>query len=115
MINWFEQVFSVDDLEKESTFIGEATLRLLPTPKLPSTTRLPLIGLPHTPQLGELLFSLSYSHTSEKLTIVVVKARNLQGANADPGDYYVKVLKTTFLNKFLNFFFEQFVFQIFVI
>ena len=43
------------------------------------------------PQLGELMFSISYLPTAERLTLVVVKARNLKGAQETPGDFFVKV------------------------
>ncbi|XP_043520314.1 uncharacterized protein LOC122534076 isoform X2 [Frieseomelitta varia] len=75
-----------------TTLIGEARLRLGPASRAPATTWLPLLGsaLP-TPKLGELMFSLSYLQTAERLTLVVVKARNLRGANAVAGDFFVKV------------------------
>ena len=38
------------------------------------------------------MFSLSYLQTAERLTLVVVKARNLRGANAVAGDFFVKVI-----------------------
>ncbi|KAG7206386.1 hypothetical protein KM043_003750 [Ampulex compressa] len=75
-----------------ASLIGEASLRLGPAPRAPSTTWLPLTGsaLP-TPRLGELMFSLSYLPTAERLTLVVVKARNLRGVNTASGDFFVKV------------------------
>ncbi|KAL6422250.1 hypothetical protein ACFW04_010924 [Cataglyphis niger] len=75
-----------------ASLIGEASLKLGPVGRPPATTWLPLSGpaLP-TPHLGELLFSLSYLPTAERLTLVVVKARNLRGANSTPGDFFVKV------------------------
>ncbi|PBC34648.1 Synaptotagmin-12 [Apis cerana cerana] len=75
-----------------TSLIGEARLRLGPASRAPATTWLPLMGsaLP-TPRLGELMFSLSYLQTAERLTLVVVKARNLRGANTVPGDFFVKV------------------------
>ncbi|CAK9826272.1 SYT12 [Anthophora retusa] len=71
-----------------ASLIGEASLRLGPAPS--STTWVPLSGsaLP-TPRLGELMFSLSYLPTAERLTLVVVKARNLRGTST--GDFFVKV------------------------
>ncbi|XP_017792561.1 PREDICTED: uncharacterized protein LOC108574471 [Habropoda laboriosa] len=71
-----------------TSLIGEASLRLGSAPS--ATTWLPLSGsaLP-TPRLGELMFSLSYLPTAERLTLVVVKARNLHGAST--GDFFVKV------------------------
>ncbi|XP_066593086.1 uncharacterized protein Syt12 isoform X2 [Prorops nasuta] len=72
--------------------IGEAKLRLGPTPRAPATTWLPLTGPALlSPQLGELMFSLIYLPTAERLTLVVVKARNLRGTNSVPGDFFVKV------------------------
>ncbi|GAB1862013.1 Synaptotagmin-12 [Camponotus japonicus] len=75
-----------------ASLIGEASLKLGPVGRPPATTWLPLSGpaLP-TPHLGELMFSLSYLPTAERLTLVVVKARNLRGANSTPGDFFVKV------------------------
>ncbi|XP_076760783.1 uncharacterized protein LOC143429184 [Xylocopa sonorina] len=75
-----------------TSLLGEARLRLGTAPRVPATTWLALIGsaLP-TPRLGEVMFSLSYLQTAERLTLVVVKARNLRGANATPGDFFVKV------------------------
>lgn len=44
----------------------------------PMTTWLKLVDSSHKKsQLGELMFSLSYLPTAERLTVVVVKARNL--------------------------------------
>ncbi|XP_023245465.1 uncharacterized protein LOC106637445 [Copidosoma floridanum] len=75
----------------ESSLLGEASLRLGPALR-PATTWLPLVSpLQPAPLLGELLFSLSYLPTAERLTLVIVKARNLKGANETPGDFFVKV------------------------
>lgn len=41
-------------------------------------------------ELGEVMFSLSYLPTAERLTVVLVKARNLK-FKADTGDAFVKV------------------------
>lgn len=75
-----------------ASLIGEASLKLGSVARPPATTWLPLSGpaLP-TPHLGELMFSLSYLPTAERLTLVVVKARNLRGVNSTPGDFFVKV------------------------
>lgn len=75
-----------------TSLLAEASLKLAPAPRPPATTWLPLIGpaLP-TPHIGELMFSLSYLPTAERLTLVVVKARNLKGANSSSGDTFVKV------------------------
>lgn len=72
--------------------IGEASLKLGPAVRPPATTWLPLVSpaLP-VPHLGELMFSLSYLPTAERLTLVVVKARNLHTNNPVPGDLFVKV------------------------
>lgn len=72
--------------------LGEASLKLGPSVRPPATTWLPLVSpaLP-VPHLGELMFSLSYLPTAERLTLVVVKARNLRGVNPSPGDFFVKV------------------------
>jgi hypothetical protein len=43
-------------------------------------------------QFGELMFSLSYLPTAERLTVVIVKARNLKfPQNRESGDPFVKV------------------------
>lgn len=74
-----------------ASLIGEASLRLGSAPRA-ATTWLPLTGsIILTPRLGELMFSLSYLPTAERLTLVVVKARNLRSANLIPGDFFVKV------------------------
>ncbi|XP_058807672.1 uncharacterized protein LOC131673590 [Phymastichus coffea] len=79
-------------LPAEASPLGEAQLGLSPSPRPPATTWLPLV-CPATPRpvLGELMFSLSYLPTAERLTLVVVKARNLRGAAETPGDFFVKV------------------------
>ncbi|XP_012288185.1 uncharacterized protein LOC105703947 [Orussus abietinus] len=87
------EIFSVEtNTGGGASLLGEASLKLTPTPRPSATTWLPLIGpsLP-VPHLGELLFSLSYLPTAERLTLVVVKARNLRGSNPIPGDFFVKV------------------------
>ncbi|XP_071516703.1 uncharacterized protein [Panulirus ornatus] len=77
-----------------NTLIGEAHLRLTDVDvSVPLSTVLPLTD---TGQLGvgygEIMFSLSYLPTAERLTVVVVKARSLQWTSekttADP---FVKV------------------------
>lgn len=75
-----------------ASLLGEASLKLGPAARPPATTWLPLVSpaMP-IPHLGELMFSLSYLPTAERLTLVVVKARNLRGATAVPGDFFVKV------------------------
>lgn len=43
-------------------------------------------------EFGEVLFSLSYLPTAERLTLVIVKARNLKFPNEkDVGDAFIKV------------------------
>lgn len=98
------QIFTLEmGLAGEAYLLGESNLRLGPAPRPPATTWLPLISpaLP-VPQLGELLFSLSYLPTAERLTLVVVKARNLRGTGTldvtkagdiIPGDFFVKVIQ----------------------
>ncbi|XP_014473911.1 PREDICTED: uncharacterized protein LOC106744029 [Dinoponera quadriceps] len=89
----FVELFSNESSNDEcASLIGEASLKLGPAARPPATTWLPLTGpaLP-IPHLGELMFSLSYLPTAERLTLVVVKARNLRGANSSPGDFFVKV------------------------
>ncbi|XP_076276413.1 uncharacterized protein LOC143207152 isoform X2 [Lasioglossum baleicum] len=76
---------SIDD---NDTLIGVATFQLEPPPRPPSTTWLNLTG--PLPRLGELFFSLTYLPTAERLTLVVVQARNLRGSSV-PGSFFVKV------------------------
>lgn len=67
-------------------------MKLGPAVRPPATTWLPLISLNlPVPRLGELMISLSYLPTAERLTLVVVKARNLRGITDIPGDFFVKV------------------------
>nr|XP_024217108.1 synaptotagmin-12-like isoform X2 [Halyomorpha halys] len=94
---------------EENVLLGEAQLLLADVPtKQPITTWLTLLHSnmgavrkslffrkKYTPShrensLGEILFSLSYLPTAERLTVVIVKARNLQFAGPS-GDPYVKV------------------------
>ncbi|XP_018348321.1 PREDICTED: uncharacterized protein LOC108752154 [Trachymyrmex septentrionalis] len=87
------EVFSDEsNISGGASLIGEANLKLGPAARPPATTWLALSGsvLP-TPHLGELMFSLSYLPTAERLTLVVVKARNLHGTNSSSGDFFVKV------------------------
>ncbi|XP_032675698.1 uncharacterized protein LOC116846239 isoform X2 [Odontomachus brunneus] len=89
----FVEVFSDEsNIGGGASLIGEASLKLGPAARPPATTWLALSGpASPTPHLGELMFSLSYLPTAERLTLVVVKARNLRGANSSPGDFFVKV------------------------
>ncbi|XP_075159198.1 synaptotagmin 12 [Haematobia irritans] len=60
------------------TLIGEAEMEIGDLPK-PVTTWIPLTDSRKVnAQWGEIMFSLSYLPTAERITIVVVKARNLQ-------------------------------------
>ncbi|XP_055611877.1 synaptotagmin-12 [Uranotaenia lowii] len=63
----------------EQTLIGECEMQINENVNRPMTTWLKLVG--HSShkrsQLGELMFSLSYLPTAERLTVVIVKARNL--------------------------------------
>ncbi|XP_050329388.1 uncharacterized protein LOC126758943 [Bactrocera neohumeralis] len=60
------------------TLIGEAEMEIGEMPR-PVTTWIPLTDSRKcNAQWGELMFSLSYLPTAERLTIVVVKARNLK-------------------------------------
>ncbi|XP_055615637.1 uncharacterized protein LOC129761854 [Toxorhynchites rutilus septentrionalis] len=62
----------------EQTLIGECEMQINENINRPMTTWLKLMDSSHKKsQLGELMFSLSYLPTAERLTVVVVKARNL--------------------------------------
>ncbi|CAG7784788.1 unnamed protein product [Allacma fusca] len=77
-----------------NTLIGEAELKLgeLDIHQLPLTTWLPLTDSGQRGgDLGEIMFSLSYLPTAERLTVVVVKARNLKFPRENVGDPFVKV------------------------
>lgn len=61
-----------------------------------STYNLILIIKQRGTEFGELMFSLSYLPTAERLTAVVVKARNLKFQNDKTvGDSFVKVMYYT--------------------
>lgn len=87
------QIFSTEIGTGSGVFLlGEASLKLGPAARPPATTWLPLIGSPlPVPYVGELMFSLSYLPTAERLTLVVAKARNLHRVSAISGDFFVKV------------------------
>ncbi|XP_018796620.1 PREDICTED: uncharacterized protein LOC108973671 [Bactrocera latifrons] len=71
---WFHLYHSGD----AHTLIGEAEMEIGEMPR-PVTTWIPLTDSRKcNAQWGELMFSLSYLPTAERLTIVVVKARNLK-------------------------------------
>ncbi|XP_044254493.1 synaptotagmin-12 isoform X2 [Tribolium madens] len=75
------------------TLIGEGEIRLGDISlRQPVTTWVTLTdtGQKGT-EFGEIMFSLSYLPTAERLTVVVVKARNLKFQNDSPGDSFVKV------------------------
>ncbi|KAI8127921.1 Synaptotagmin-12 [Lucilia cuprina] len=68
------------------TLIGEAEMEIGEMPK-PITTWIPLTDSRKcNAKWGELMFSLSYLPTAERLTIVVVKARNIQLQVPSKGD-----------------------------
>lgn len=73
----------------QHTLIGEGELQIGDV-KRPLTTWIALSDSRHANNtvnnFGELMFSLSYLPTAERLTVVVVKGRNLQSANGNDGD-----------------------------
>ncbi|XP_054268372.1 synaptotagmin-12-like [Macrosteles quadrilineatus] len=75
-----------------SSLLGEAELRLCDVnARQPVTTWLTLTDTGQTStELGEVMFSLSYLPTAERLTVVLVKARNLK-FHRESGDPFVKV------------------------
>ncbi|XP_063923369.1 synaptotagmin-12 isoform X2 [Zophobas morio] len=84
-------VYSTDLLSH--TLIGEGEIRLGDISlRQPVTTWVTLTdtGQKGT-EFGEVMFSLSYLPTAERLTVVVVKARNLKFQSESPGDAFVKV------------------------
>ncbi|CAE1275157.1 SYT12 [Acanthosepion pharaonis] len=87
------QVFSVDKYARHKV-IGENEIRIGDIDlRLPIKMWLNLRDLDERhAEYGDIMFSLSYLPTAERLTIVVVKARNLKWAdNKDSGDPFVKV------------------------
>ncbi|KAF7280460.1 hypothetical protein GWI33_005855 [Rhynchophorus ferrugineus] len=75
------------------TLIGEGELRLSDISlRQPVTTWVTLTdtGQKGT-EFGEIMFSLSYLPTAERLTVVVVKARNLKFLPGSSGEVFVKV------------------------
>lgn len=80
----------------QHTLIGEGELQIGDV-KRPLTTWIALSDSRHANSaannFGELMFSLSYLPTAERLTVVVVKGRNLQSANE--GDDEEKGLKSS--------------------
>ncbi|NP_001161666.1 synaptotagmin B-like protein [Saccoglossus kowalevskii] len=75
--------------------IGETEMRLGDVDLIPGafSTWLNLVDVNDKPQdLGDIMFSLSYLPTAERLTVVIVKARNLKWNEAkDSADPFVKV------------------------
>lgn len=81
-INWyvFLVVFAIESFIFEMVFvkIGETEFQIGDV-RRPITTWLSLSDSRHNESIwGELMFSLSYLPTAERLTVVVVKARNLK-------------------------------------
>lgn len=72
-----------------TTLLGEAELPLLAEARLalPTTTWLQLSDAKRQrSEWGDLMFSISYLPTAERLTVVVVKGRKLTVARAEVGD-----------------------------
>ncbi|KAK3576052.1 hypothetical protein CHS0354_036331 [Potamilus streckersoni] len=87
------QMFSLDKYQRHKV-IGEGEVRLGDVDmKLPIKMWLNLRDIDEKPtEYGDILFSLSYLPTAERLTIVIVKARNLKWTESkDAGDPFVKV------------------------
>ncbi|GAB1607817.1 synaptotagmin-12-like [Argonauta hians] len=87
------QVFSVDKYARHKV-IGESEIKVGDIDlRLPIKMWLNLRDLDERhAEFGDIMFSLSYLPTAERLTIVIVKARNLKWAsNKDTGDPFVKV------------------------
>ncbi|GLV35761.1 Synaptotagmin 12 [Carabus blaptoides fortunei] len=85
-------VYSTDRLAQ--TLVGEAELRLAEISlRQPVTTWVTLTDTGQRgTEFGEVMFSLSYLPTAERLTVVIVKARNLRFQHdKDSGDPFVKV------------------------
>lgn len=84
-------------------FTGETEFQIGDV-RRPITTWLTLSDSKHNNSpYGELMFSLSYLPTAERLTVVVVKARNLKLNEDDPNNsqqnIFVKVKKLFVLSK----------------
>lgn len=88
------QVFSVDKYARHKV-IGESEIRLGDIDlRMPIKMWLNLRDIDEKPtEYGDIMFSLSYLPTAERLTIVIVKARNLKWADPskESGDPFVKV------------------------
>ncbi|BFZ25233.1 hypothetical protein BsWGS_28272 [Bradybaena similaris] len=87
------QVFSVDKYARQKV-IGEADVRVGDIDlNMPMKMWFNLRDIDEKPtEYGDILFSLSYLPTAERLTVVIVKARSLRWKNGkDAGDPFVKV------------------------
>ncbi|KAJ8314457.1 hypothetical protein KUTeg_006607 [Tegillarca granosa] len=87
------KVFAVDKYARHKV-IGESEIRLGDVDlRMPIKMWLNLRDIDEKPtEYGDIMFSLSYLPTAERLTIVVAKARNLKWTeNKDSGDPFVKV------------------------
>ncbi|XP_033741211.1 synaptotagmin-12-like [Pecten maximus] len=87
------QVFSVDKYARHKV-IGESEIRVGDIDlRIPIKMWLNLRDIDEKPtEYGDIMFSLSYLPTAQRLTVVVVKARNLKWCdNKDSGDTFVKV------------------------
>ncbi|CAG9819706.1 unnamed protein product, partial [Phaedon cochleariae] len=84
-------VYATDFLSH--TLVGEGEIRLAEISlRQPVTTWVTLTDTGQRgTEFGELMFSLSYLPTAERLTVVVVKARNLRFSTEIPGEVFVKV------------------------
>ncbi|CAL1535390.1 unnamed protein product [Lymnaea stagnalis] len=87
------QVFSVDKYARQKV-IGEADVRIGDVDlNMPIKMWFNLRDIDEKPtEYGDILFSLSYLPTAERLTVVIVKARSLRWKDGkDSGDPFVKV------------------------
>ncbi|RUS71678.1 hypothetical protein EGW08_020567 [Elysia chlorotica] len=87
------QVFSVDKYARQKV-IGEADVRVGDIDlNMPIKMWFNLRDIDERPtEYGDILFSLSYLPTAERLTVVIVKARSLKWRDGkDSGDPFVKV------------------------
>ncbi|XP_030745465.1 synaptotagmin-12 [Sitophilus oryzae] len=85
------QLYATD--YQSHTLIGEGELRLTDVSlRQPVTTWVTLTDTGQRgTEFGEIMFSLSYLPTAERLTVVVVKARNLKFQPGSSGEVFVKV------------------------
>ncbi|KAH8367637.1 hypothetical protein KR084_000610 [Drosophila pseudotakahashii] len=83
------------------TLIGEAEMEIGEMPR-PITTWIPLSDSRKcNARWGELMFSLSYLPTAERLTIVVVKARNLKLDGEQPAPESTETVHSVFVKVYL--------------